>query len=40
VTQDGPRDRGVGLTSELPDFDISVASPARIWNYWPDGKDH
>jgi O-methyltransferase involved in polyketide biosynthesis len=40
VTQDRPRDPDVGRTSELPDFDINVASPARIWNYWLDGKDH
>lgn len=25
---------------ELPGFDITVASPARVWNYWLGGKDH
>ncbi len=25
---------------DVPDFDISVASPARIWNYWLGGKDN
>jgi O-methyltransferase involved in polyketide biosynthesis len=25
---------------ELPDFDISVAHPARVYNYWLGGKDH
>ena len=24
----------------LPDFDTTVASPARVWNYWLGGKDH
>jgi O-methyltransferase involved in polyketide biosynthesis len=24
----------------LPAFDVTVASPARIWNYWLGGKDH
>ena len=24
----------------IPDFDTSVASPARIWNYWLGGKDN
>jgi trans-aconitate methyltransferase len=25
---------------DLPDFDTTVASPARVWNYWLGGKDH
>jgi O-methyltransferase involved in polyketide biosynthesis len=25
---------------DLPEFDVTVASPARIWNYWLGGKDH
>jgi trans-aconitate methyltransferase len=29
-----------GVAGELPDFDVSVPSPARIWNYWVGGKDH
>jgi O-methyltransferase involved in polyketide biosynthesis len=40
VTQDWSQDPDAGLAGELPDFDINVASPARIWNYWLDGKDH
>ena len=24
----------------LPDFDVNVASSARVWNYWVGGKDH
>lgn len=32
MTEDGPQ--------ALPTFDITVASPARIWNYWLGGKDH
>jgi O-methyltransferase involved in polyketide biosynthesis len=24
----------------LPEFDVTVASPARVWNYWLGGKDH
>jgi hypothetical protein len=24
----------------MPDFNVSVPSPARIWNYWVGGKDH
>jgi O-methyltransferase involved in polyketide biosynthesis len=25
---------------DLPEFDVTVASPARVWNYWLGGKDH
>ncbi len=25
---------------ELLDFDVSVAHPARVYNYWLGGKDH
>jgi O-methyltransferase involved in polyketide biosynthesis len=25
---------------DLPEFDTTVASPARVWNYWLGGKDH
>jgi len=25
---------------QVPDFDVSVPSPARMWNYWIGGKDH
>ncbi len=25
---------------KLPDFDTSVAHPARVWNYWVGGKDN
>lgn len=32
-------DRG-GLGRELPEFDTTVASQARVWNYWLGGKDH
>jgi S-adenosyl methyltransferase len=32
VTSDGPH--------TLPAFDVTVASPARVWNYWLGGKDH
>jgi S-adenosyl methyltransferase len=26
--------------SHLPSFDPSVPNPARMWNYWPGGKDN
>jgi hypothetical protein len=29
-----------GDEHQLPGFDASVASPARIWNYWIGGKDN
>ena len=29
-----------GPSRALPPFDTTVASPARIWNYWLGGKDH
>jgi O-methyltransferase involved in polyketide biosynthesis len=32
VTSGGPH--------ALPAFDVTVASPARVWNYWLGGKDH
>jgi hypothetical protein len=32
------RDGGAGR--ELPAFDTTVASQARVWNYWLGGKDH
>ena len=34
VERDGGADR------ELPPFDTTVASQARVWNYWLGGKDH
>ena len=29
-----------GDERQLPDFDASVPSPARMWNYWIGGKDN
>jgi hypothetical protein len=29
-----------GQEREMPGFDVSVASPARVWNYWVGGKDN
>jgi O-methyltransferase involved in polyketide biosynthesis len=29
-----------GPSRALPPFDTTVASPARIWNYWLGGNDH
>jgi O-methyltransferase involved in polyketide biosynthesis len=45
VTQDmhGPEERedvDGGPGRELPEFDTTVASTARVWNYWLGGKDH
>ena len=34
------RDPAFSGCARLPAFDVSVASPARIWNYWLGGKDH
>ena len=33
-------ERGGGTSRALPAFDTTVASPARVWNYWLGGKDH
>jgi hypothetical protein len=40
VTKSWPPDRTDQGEAELPDFDPSVASPARIWDYWLGGKDN
>jgi hypothetical protein len=29
-----------GGERDMPDFDVRVASSARVWNYWVGGKDH
>jgi O-methyltransferase involved in polyketide biosynthesis len=34
------QDRGTGDRAAVAGFDTSVASPARIWNYWLGGKDN
>ena len=37
----GGQDSGLpGSAAEPPSFDISVAHPARIYNYWLGGKDN
>jgi hypothetical protein len=33
-------ERDGGADRELPPFDTTVASQARVWNYWLGGKDH
>lgn len=33
-------DAGDGPDERLRGFDTTVASPARMWNYWVGGKDH
>jgi O-methyltransferase involved in polyketide biosynthesis len=33
-------DEDARARADLPAFDTTVASPARIWNYWLGGKDH
>ena len=33
-------DRDAGPAAALAGFDTTVASPARVWNYWLGGKDH
>jgi SAM-dependent methyltransferase len=35
-----PEDATGGGRDELPVFDITVANPARMWDYWLGGKDH
>jgi trans-aconitate methyltransferase len=35
-----PGDPALSGCARLPVFDTSVASPARIWNYWLGGKDN
>jgi S-adenosyl methyltransferase len=35
-----PEDAAGGGRDDLPVFDITVANPARIWDYWLGGKDH
>jgi hypothetical protein len=40
VTEQWPRNWIAPGGDELPDFDTSVANPARIWNYWLGGKDN
>ena len=35
-----PDDEHNDLAERLRGFDISVPSPARMWNYWVGGKDH
>src|SRR5579862_2709138 len=39
VSQGVPRDEADGQ-GRLAGFDVSVANPARMWNYWVGGKDH
>ena len=35
-----PNDEADDLAERLRGFDITVPSPARMWNYWVGGKDH
>jgi hypothetical protein len=39
-TENEPEERDGGASRELPAFDTTVASQARVWNYWLGGKDH
>jgi hypothetical protein len=36
----GPGDEAGGRHSGLPVFDVTVANPARMWDYWLGGKDN
>jgi hypothetical protein len=36
----GAGDTAAGSVRTLPAFDVSVANPARIWDYWLGGKDN
>jgi len=44
MTVKSPRGReagdGAGIRHSLPDFDVTVANPARMWDYWLGGKDN
>jgi hypothetical protein len=40
VPQHLPQDGIDGGQGRLAAFDVSVANPARMWNYWVGGKDH
>lgn len=40
MTASPPDDEARDLTESLRGFDITVPSPARMWNYWVGGKDH
>jgi S-adenosyl methyltransferase len=33
-------ERDAGVDRGMPPFDTTVASQARVWNYWLGGKDH
>jgi S-adenosyl methyltransferase len=35
-----PGDTGGGGRRSLPVFDVTVANPARMWDYWLGGKDN
>jgi hypothetical protein len=35
-----PREGFEGGQGRVAGFDVSVANPARMWNYWVGGKDH
>src|SRR6202142_2428474 len=35
-----PEDAAGGGRDDLPGFDVTVANPARIWDYWLGGKDN
>jgi hypothetical protein len=40
LTESGSPDQPAADDQDLPAFDTSIATPARIWNYWLGGKDH
>jgi O-methyltransferase involved in polyketide biosynthesis len=40
VTQDSPEAMKGSSSDKLPGFDTSVATAARMWNYWIGGKDN
>jgi S-adenosyl methyltransferase len=40
VPESLPRGEVEDGRDRLVDFDVSVANPARMWNYWVGGKDH
>lgn len=40
MAQSTPGNPGAGQAPGLPSFDTSVATPARMWNYWIGGRDN
>jgi hypothetical protein len=40
AVQSSAEEQDAGRAAGLPGFDVTVANPARMWNYWVGGKDH